>query len=258
MLRRKRGQPGNDDERVDRRRLLRLGGMAAVGAAGAALATAVDASPAAAGVDGDVVLNADNTGSGSARTAIIETYPNHEVFGAFNGPANGNITNKGVGIRGRAGGDTGNFAGRAADVPIGIYGESREGKGIFGDSYSGDGVYGNTDYGYGVFGQAGGQNGVGVGCNGPNGTWALKVFGRAQFTRSGVTKVPAGRSSVTTYGVGLSPISHVLATLQTHAAGVALQAAVPNLSGPNHGKITIYLTASAPAGGVKVAWFVLD
>jgi hypothetical protein len=53
---------------VGRRRLLRLGGMAAAGAAVATVAAIADAKPAAAGVDGDVVLgssaNAATTATG--------------------------------------------------------------------------------------------------------------------------------------------------------------------------------------------------
>jgi hypothetical protein len=56
---------------------------------------------------------------------------------------------------------------------------------------------------------------------------------------------------------GLTSTAYVLATMQTVvAANVSVKAAVPILSGTNKGKVQIYLTANAPAGGVKVAWFV--
>src|SRR5436309_13328691 len=63
-----------DTPPVDRRGTLRLGGMAAAGAAGAALMTAVDASPAAAGTDGDVVLGGPN--NASVTTSIDGTFQN--------------------------------------------------------------------------------------------------------------------------------------------------------------------------------------
>jgi hypothetical protein len=86
---------------------------------------------------------------------------------------------------------------------------------------------------------------------------ALTVQGVAAFTRSGVMTVPpAAASVVVNVPGGLSAASHVLATCQTHVASGAqpqIQAAVPNAA---TGKITIYLAAAAPAGGVAVAWFV--
>jgi hypothetical protein len=50
----------------------------------------------------------------------------------------------------------------------------------------------------------------------------------------------------------------VLATVQTHVASGAqpqIQAAVPSTA---TGQVVIFLTANAPAGGVRVAWFVFD
>jgi hypothetical protein len=82
---------------------------------------------------------------------------------------------------------------------------------------------------------------------------ALAVQGVATFTRSGVASLAAaGASIVVSVPGGLTANSHVLATLQTNVAGVAVRAVVPN---PANGKMTIFLTASAPAA-TKVAWFV--
>jgi hypothetical protein len=51
--------------------------------------------------------------------------------------------------------------------------------------------------------------------------------------------------------------SHVLATKQTHTATpITVESAVPVLTGVNKDKVAIYLTGKAPAGGVRVAWFV--
>jgi hypothetical protein len=87
---------------------------------------------------------------------------------------------------------------------------------------------------------------------------ALEVKGRATFNRSGLLNIPAGASNATTAAVtgGLTANSRVLATLQTNAGAVQVKSAVPNTTGANANKITVNLSAAAPAGGVKVAWFV--
>src|SRR5689334_613820 len=64
-------EPGDDRPGLDRRKAMRAGAATAVGLAGALIASAVTASPAAAGVDGDVTLGADNVGTGT-RTAITD------------------------------------------------------------------------------------------------------------------------------------------------------------------------------------------
>jgi hypothetical protein len=86
------------------------------------------------------------------------------------------------------------------------------------------------------------------------------VRGRAAFSRSAVLTVPAGASSAFTALVpgGLLATSHVLATVQEDKGAIGVRAAVPiTAAGPNQGKIQVFLTGAAPAGGVKVAWFVL-
>lgn len=82
---------------------------------------------------------------------------------------------------------------------------------------------------------------------------ALSVQGVASFTRSGLVSLPGAASSVVvSVPGGLTATSHILATLQTNTGTVAVRAAVPN---PANGKVTIFLTANAPAG-TKIAWFV--
>jgi hypothetical protein len=90
--------------------------------------------------------------------------------------------------------------------------------------------------------------------NGP----ALDVLGRSTFSRSGVVTIPAGASDALTDLVpgGLFGASHVLATMQVNAA-LGVRAAVPQLSGAAQGRVRIFLTKDAPAGGVKVAWLVI-
>jgi len=132
------------EQRLARRNLLRLGGMAAAGAAGAALLTAVDASPAAAGVDGDVVLGADNTGA-SARTAIIANLPDTEIGGFFQDATTG------AAVRGRAGANSVAFPwDNNKSGSFGLYGESKDGVGVIGISDNGYAVEAVTDSGIGV------------------------------------------------------------------------------------------------------------
>jgi len=85
--------------------------------------------------------------------------------------------------------------------------------------------------------------------NGP----ALAVQGVASFTRSGaVTLAGKAKSTVVAVPGGLTASSHVLAMMQTNTATIGVRAAVPN---PATGKVTIYLTGTAPKGA-KIAWFV--
>ena len=83
---------------------------------------------------------------------------------------------------------------------------------------------------------------------------ALKATGPAVFSRSGVLKVPAGKSSVTRTGVALSAASLVLATLQQDQAGVWVRSAVPNVAGSS---FTVNLSKAVSAS-TKVAWFVVN
>jgi hypothetical protein len=91
--------------------------------------------------------------------------------------------------------------------------------------------------------------GVPVPGNGP----ALAVQGVASFTRSGAVTLGGKVKSVTvSVPGGLTASSHVLATMQTNTGTIGVRAAVPN---PATGKVTIYLTGTAPKG-TKIAWFV--
>jgi hypothetical protein len=82
---------------------------------------------------------------------------------------------------------------------------------------------------------------------------ALKVSGVLSHTRSGVAHITGTSLAVDVPG-GLTASSHVLATMQTTtAANVTVKSATPSTS---TGKVTITLSAAAPAGGVDVGWFV--
>ena len=111
---------------------------------------------------------------------------------------------------------------------LAVYGATGGGIGVQGSDYgaplneAGIGVYGTSDLGDGMQAQ-GGRNGVwGIGgatgagvlaTNVGDGT-ALKVEGRAVFSRSGHVKVAAGAKTVTVPGVALTLASLVLASLQ--------------------------------------------
>jgi hypothetical protein len=114
-------------------------------------------------------------------------------------------------------------------------------------------VYGlNNGMGNGVAGRA--DVGTGVLAASTKGI-ALKVSGKATFSRSGLVTIPAGTNHATVSLARVTAASMVIATAQ-QSAGVAVRAAVP--ADPVGGKFTIYLTGNAPAGGLSVAYFVLN
>lgn len=80
---------------------------------------------------------------------------------------------------------------------------------------------------------------------------ALSVSGKAKFTRSATVVVTAGSAIRTVALASVTTASMVLATAQQNAA-VFVKSVVPA-----SGQFTIRLTGSAPAGGLKVAYFVL-
>jgi hypothetical protein len=90
-----------------------------------------------------------------------------------------------------------------------------------------------------------------------NGT-ALKVNGKAQFSRSGVVSV-AGTSTTPKRSVRVSlPItakSMMTATIQQYVPGVFVVAAVPNVAG---GYFTIYLSEAVPTSVGPIAWMVTE
>jgi hypothetical protein len=86
----------------------------------------------------------------------------------------------------------------------------------------------------------------------PAGT-ALRVDGKASFSRSGVATVPAKTSTVTVSGVALTADSLIIATAQdTNGGGV--RAAVPD---PASNSFRIQMIRRV-TGSSRVAWFVLE
>ena len=143
----------------------------------------------------------------------------------------GQAQNGGTGVKGVTTGTTG----------IGVWGQVPG---------TGSAVYGEaTGTGVGVFGDT--TNGTGVIARSTNGT-ALRVTGKAQFSRSGTVVIPAGAAARTVTLAGVTTASMVLATSQ-QTANVFVRSAVPA-----SGSFTIRLSGVAPAAGLKVAYFVLN
>ena len=163
----------------------------------------------------------------------------------------------------------GEFGVKALGGPTGVYGSGTS-NGVEGDIGAGGtaGVYGHASgpAGYGVAGSgptgvlaagsgigvdAGSANGIGVKAASANGT-ALQVNGKAKFSRSNIVTVPAGSASTTVTLAGVTTASMVVATAQQNG-NVFVKAAVPA-----GGSFKIFLNGNAPAGGLKVAYFVLN
>ena len=87
---------------------------------------------------------------------------------------------------------------------------------------------------------------------------ALRVSGKAQFSRSGTATITGTtttpKSSVVISNVALSSKSLVLATAQKNVAGVWVAAAVPNVSAKT---VTIYLNKTVTVS-YPVAWFIVE
>jgi hypothetical protein len=143
--------------------------------------------------------------------------------------------------------------GHALNGGTGVYGynSTPTGIGVHGDvSGSGSAVYGTaTGSGVAVYGDS--ASGTAVQARSTNGT-ALNVIGKAKFSRSGVVTVPSGTAYVTVTLAGVTASSMVIATAQQNTTRL-VKAAVPGA-----GSFVIRLNGTAPAGGLKVAYFVLN
>jgi hypothetical protein len=196
-----------------------------------------------AGVEGDT--------TGNWTSAIYAhhdgTNPGFGVWGqTFDGQGVVGKSTKGNGTEGVTSGATvsgvwGHHEG--ASSGWGVYGHANVGTGVHGD--------GTTT---GVDGTTATAGGVGVQAANTGGGTALKVVGKASFSRSGVLTLSSSAASVQKTGVALTASSYVLATLQTHTTGLSVEAAVPN---PGASAIRVYFSKTAPAG-TRVAWFVVN
>ena len=113
----------------------------------------------------------------------------------------------------------------------------------------------NDGTGPGVMGSA--IDGVGVHALSDNAT-ALKVTGKAEFSRSGTATVlgtaATPRSAITVNNVDLTNKSIILVTPQKRVSGVWVPAAVRNAAGS---RFTVHLN-KAVAVGFPVAWMVIE
>lgn len=154
-----------------------------------------------------------------------------------------------------AGDDYGVFA---TGTAVGVYGLGLGSDGVEGSADTGaSGVFGsNFGSGNGIRGQSTKGTGV-LAESGASGT-ALRVVGKAQFSRSGLATVAGTashpKSSVVVSHVRLGGGSMVLATPQKNVAGMSVQAAVPNVAAKT---ITIFLN-KAVSVGYPVAWMVIE
>jgi hypothetical protein len=246
--------PARGRRRFGRRALML--GAAATGAGVAASIAGGAAAEAAPDASGAVLLGKDN--SAKATTQVI--------------------TRGGDGVKGQtfASGHSGvvGFDTSTASTGHGVYGHSIHGIGILGISEHSSGIVGqNTTVGksgvagidmtpgaggHGLFGQSSkgdaifgtSENGAAVHCTSPKGM-ALNVEGRAKFSNSGVTSVPAHQKTVTISNASVTPTSIVLATIQKPQSGVYIEAAEPG-----SGSFTVTLSAS-PSSSLPIGWMIL-
>ena len=177
----------------------------ALGGLGALAASAIGrASPVRAGVDGDVVLGADN---GALSRTLIYNYTNTEtvLWGDSSvGIGVKGATDSGIGVQGTSSSNTG-VAGSSTSG-YGVTGSSSSGTGVYGTSSSNIGVYGHSNSYLGVQGVSStniavyGQNGA---SNQPASLgWSVgSSTGLQGFSDNGVaTSPPAAKAKTGVYG----------------------------------------------------------
>jgi hypothetical protein len=252
------------------RRQMLAGGTGTLAAVLAAEALARPA-PAAAANGDSVILGQNNPEtSGTTITNTTDGESALECRAAGTGAGLAGTSDSGDGVFGLAEGNgTGVHGETGSSSGSGVLGINvGQGNGVTGQvsNSAASGVYGQNDgTGFGAAGRA--ASGVGILGDSANGTgvWAssqnataLRVTGKAQFSRSGVATV-AGTSSAPRDSVRVSlPItgkSMMTALLQKHVAGVYVVAAVANVRG---GYFTIYLNKAVRTRVGPIAWTVTE
>jgi hypothetical protein len=251
---------------------------AAAGGAAALAASAIGPASVAAAV-GNMQTETDNPTT--APTGVTNsTGGSQALFGHATGAGNGveGTSVIGHGVRGvstdasdpenntaNAGvvGVAGSLANIAANVGLtGVYGYAEPsgvngfvGAGVWGDCAD-FGVIGSSD-GVGVLGDGFEIGVVGFGEPGAVGVIAaaadttaraLRVEGRAEFTRSGRTSIASGKSSKAVTLAGCTSSTLVFAVLASNRSGRYVRAVVPAA-----GKFTIYLNSTV-SSSTNVAW----
>jgi len=202
-------------------------------------------------------LGLNNPGVGKALHAIASSEAAIAVYGVCN-PGYGVLGDTGSGMPGIAG-----VWGRDSSLPpnfpgVGTAGSSVAGTGVTGYSSSDATVTPPIGAGpVGVFGYA--PSGVGVVARSDTAI-ALKVLGKAVFSRSGRVLVPKGRAYVDVDlrpwgGLGGAPLC--FANILTRRAGVHVETVRPNY--PVTGKLRIYLNkVPSSTTSTSVAWIVMN
>jgi hypothetical protein len=160
-----------DGRALDRRGMLRLGGMAAAGVAGATVVTAVNAAPASANNGDSLKLgtkgapNTETSATGlfcnSGATVVSDVYGFGVIdhgTGGFNwSPAIGGVAHKinlGAGVEGNGFNGANGVVG-FSDTGMGVQVGSSSGTGVYGVCTEGPGVFGSSDSDVGVYGRTG-------------------------------------------------------------------------------------------------------
>lgn len=223
----------------------RLAAAAAAIAVGAAVYSVAWPLPAIATQGQPVIAGQPN--SATSATTINTSGMDHGLVVAGHGNGFAGVSafdteTNGTGVQGEGGpGGTGVFGSNPFGTGIGVWGRT---------AGSGSGVYGQaTGAGVGVFGDT--VDGTGLTGRSTHGT-ALRVLGKATFSRSGTVVIPAGSAIRTVTLSGVTTASMILVTAQQNAAVFAKSAV------PASGRFTIRLSGNAPTGGLKVAYFVLN
>ena len=156
----------------------------------------------------------------------------------------------GVGVMGNSVGGVGvvGYIGPAYEyfAKTGVHGDSGPtgSFGVSGRSLHGTAIEGRTDDGVAVHGYAALTAGT-----------ALKVTGKAVFSRSGRATVPSGQSQVTVMGIPLTASSLVLATIQgVGAPGLYVRSVSVSVS---NSRFTIRLSQNVTASTL-VGWFIAN
>jgi|RhiMetdeSRZDD1v2_1073273.scaffolds.fasta_scaffold129559_3 hypothetical protein len=166
------------------------------------------------------------------------------VMGVFEGSSQAPTTQSRTGVYGFASDDG------TAGIPTGVVGQGDD-TGVYGNGPIG--VDGEGDV-IGVFAAA-----ISMSVPGAIALWAhtvlpsqraLKVEGRAEFSRSGRSYVSAGASSRTINLAGVTSSSLVFAVLSTSRSGISVRAVAPT-----SGKFVVYLNAKVP-GTTYFQWIV--
>ncbi len=211
---------------------------AVLGGLGAVVASRLGSPPAVSATDGDAVT-VGGTFFGGTATSLTNAAVGSRTATAFVGaapdgtglrgwsssivPSDFGTTSNRTGVYGISGDASLSIPATSTDETGGVYGIGQVA--VVGDTgASGTGVYGFA----GLGDPSAPTAGVAVEATaGSIAELALKVNGRVRFSRSGRARVLAGRSSRKVTMAGVTTSSYVIATLQTHRAGVFVSAVVP-------------------------------